>query len=388
MPILYVDATAGIAGDMMVGALMDLGLPLEHLREGLATLHLPGDAYALSICETSRHHLRAKKFSVSVTHDQPHRHYGDILSLIEKSALAVGAKNRALTIFVRLAQAEATVHGVDISAVHFHEVGAMDAIVDIVGTAIGLEYLGIDQLHVSPLPLGGGTITSAHGMLPVPAPATLELLKGFTLHGRLTTGERVTPTGAAIVAALGQPASTPPSMALRAIGCGAGDRDFPDTANILRLLLGDLPPQLASDDVEVLESHIDDMNPETAPYLMERLMTEGALDVALAPLVMKKGRPGWRLTVLSPLEKRQALALIVLTESTAIGLRHYRCSRMMLGRRNEERTTSLGPVQIKVITLPDGRERVTAEFEECRRLAELSGLPLPDIYRLIEQECS
>jgi hypothetical protein len=384
--ILYFDCYAGISGDMAVGALLDLGVPLSFLREELARLPIPLPGYALSWEETFRHGIRATKFGVQVTEDQPHRHYSDIAAMIEGSSLADEVKLKAGRIFHRLADAEAKVHGVELSRVHFHEVGALDSIIDIVGTALCLQYLGIEELYASALPLGSGYVETAHGLLPVPAPATAELLRGMPVHTELGAGERVTPTGAAILAALCSGFGAPPQFTLTAVGSGAGDRDFPDTPNILRIMLGEKSAPLPGDEIRVLESHIDDMNPEILGFLMERLMAAGALDVAFSPLQMKKNRPGVRITILSPPALQDKLARMLLAETSAIGVRHYPATRLKLHRALEERDTSLGRVQVKVIRDDTGVVRVCPEFEECRRIAEAEGIPLQDVYKIIERE--
>src|SRR5512133_1135481 len=236
--ILYLDCQAGISGDMTVAALLDLGVPLEHLQHELAKLALPDDSYTLSATRTKRRHMAALKFDVNVHDHLTHRHHAGIDTMIAESDLSEGVKEKARLIFRRLAEAEAKVHGVAVEEVHFHEVGAIDSIVDIVGTAICLEYLGIEAVYAAALPLGGGFVETAHGRLPVPAPATAELLKGLAVHGDCGVGERVTPTGAAILAALVTPSDARPDMKLEQIGSGAGSKDFSDCPNILRAFFG------------------------------------------------------------------------------------------------------------------------------------------------------
>lgn len=386
LKILYFDCYAGISGDMTVGALLDLGVPLPFLKEELARLPIPLHGYALSAVETHRRGIRATKFGVQVIMDQPHRHYSDIAALIEESTLAAEVKLKAGSIFLRLAEAEAKVHGVELSRVHFHEVGALDSIIDIVGTALCLHYLEIAELYASALPLGSGYVETAHGRLPVPAPATAELLRGLPVHTELGAGERVTPTGAAILAALCSGFGAPPPFTLGEVGSGAGDRDFPDTPNILRVMQGEKTAPLPGDQIRVLESHLDDMNPEILGFLMERLMAAGALDVAFSPLQMKKNRPGVRITIVSPPILQEKLARMLLTETSAIGVRHYPATRLKLHRTVEERDTSLGRVQVKVIRDDEDLVRVTPEFEDCRRIAETRGIPLQDVYKIIERE--
>jgi uncharacterized protein (TIGR00299 family) protein len=382
--ILYFDCYAGISGDMTVGALLDLGVPLDLVRDELARLPLSG--YTLSAEETSRRGIRAVKFSVSVAEEKAHRHYVDIAGMIAQSSLPPEVREKAGRIFLRLAEAEAKVHGVEVDHVHFHEVGAVDSIVDIVGTAVCLHHLNIEELYASALPLGGGFVETSHGRLPVPAPATAELLRGLPVHGELGKGERVTPTGAAILAALATGFERPPAFTVKKVGCGAGDRDFGDVQNVLRLFLGTTSSSPAGDEIRVLETHIDDGNPEILGFLMDRLLEAGALDVAFSAVQMKKNRPGVRLTVLSPPELLDILARMILLETTAIGVRYYAANRLKLERSLEERATSLGTVRVKVMRDGGKLVRIVPEFEACRAIARERGIPLQDVYKIIERE--
>jgi uncharacterized protein (TIGR00299 family) protein len=389
MKVLYFDCFAGISGDMTVGALLDLGVPMDVLREQLAGLPIPLSSYSLGMERTSRRGIQATKFSVHVEEHQPHRHYTAIAGMIETSPLAEGVKEKAQRIFYRLAEAEAKVHGVEIGNVHFHEVGGMDAIVDIVGTAVCLDYLGVREIHSSAVPLGSGYVQTAHGKLPVPAPATVELLRGIPVHGELGEGERVTPTGAAIIASLAGSFGRVPSMSISGTGCGAGDRDFPDVPNILRVIMGKRAGVLLPrDELCVAETNIDDMNPEILGFLMERLLAGGALDVTFSPLQMKKNRPGVKVTILCAPEHLESLARVVLVESTSTGVRYYPACRIKTERSAEERETSLGRVTVKVIRDNETVLRIAPEFEECRRIALERGIPLLEVYRIIERETS
>ncbi|MCM0081250.1 nickel pincer cofactor biosynthesis protein LarC [Geomonas sp. Red32] len=380
MKFLYFDCFAGIAGDMTVGALLELGLPLDTLREQLAVL--PFSGYTLESSRAERHGVTGTSFRVRLAaEDQPHRHYSHIARMIDEAPLSPRVKELSQRIFRRLAEAEATVHGVPMERVHFHEVGAVDSIVDIVGAAIGLDYLGIDRVCCSPLPYGRGFVKTAHGLLPVPAPATAQLLTGIPLGADIGEGERVTPTGAAIVAALAESFGPPPAMTVKGIGHGAGEKDFPEVPNLLRIVMGEDAGD-PGEEVMVLETHLDDVTPEILGFLMERLFAEGALDAAFSPLQMKKNRPGTRLTVVARREDLDRLARLVLAESTAIGVRYYPVRRLTLGRKLEERETSLGTVRVKV--LDNGR--ITPEFESCREIALARSLPLLDVYRIVERE--
>ena len=381
MKILYFDCFAGIAGDMTVAALLELGLPMETLREGLAAL--PFSGYTLESSQVERHGIAGASFRVTLSgEDQPHRHYGGIRAMIEAAPLKERVKATSLKIFRRLAEAEAKVHGVELERVHFHEVGAVDSIADIVGTAIGLDYLDIGRIYASGLPYGRGFVQTAHGRLPVPAPATALLMQGIPLSGDIGEGERVTPTGAAIIAALAESFGPPPAMVPHRIGYGAGAKDFPELPNLLRLVLGDAADQGVTEEVLVIETQVDDMNPELLGFLMERLLGAGALDVAFSALQMKKNRPGTLVSVIAQPADLEKLSGIILSESTAIGLRYHPTRRVTLARRVEERITSLGPVQVKV--LQGGR--VAPEFEACRAIALASGLPLIEVYRTVERE--
>ena len=386
MKILYFDCFAGISGDMAVGALLDLGVPLDLIREGIGGLPLSPTSFSLELDRVERRGMTAAKFRTGAKEEHGHRHYSDIAQMIEASSISPGARGKAQRVLRRLAEAEARVHGVALEMVHFHEVGAVDSIIDIVAAAIAIDHLNVDEIHVAPLPLGGGFIDTAHGRLPVPAPATAELLRGLPVHGGIGSGERVTPTGAAIVAALGDHFGPCPAMTIAAIGCGAGDRDFPDCPNILRVFQGEMSLASLSDEVTVIETNIDDMNPEILAYAMERLFAAGALDVSCSPLLMKKGRQGSRVTVIAEPAAQERLARLLLHETTAIGVRFHGARRLKLDRQMEGRETSLGRVAVKVIREAGKVVRVAPEYEECRRLAAENGLTLLEVYRLIESE--
>lgn len=387
MTILYFDCQAGISGDMTVGALLDLGVPLEHLHSELAKLALPAESFTLSTRRTERQHLAALQFDVAVHDLHIHRHYAAIDALIADSALADPLKDKARRIFRRLAEAEASVHGVPLEEVHFHEVGALDSIVDIVGTAICLDYLGVEAIHASALPLGSGFVNSAHGRLPVPAPATAELLRGMPLHSDCGPGERVTPTGAAILAALCDGFGKRPEILLDRIGCGAGSKDFDDCPNVLRAFLGRVGAvDRPADQVVVAEANIDDSSAEVLGYAMERLLEGGALDVFFTPIQMKKNRPGVMLSFLCRPEQFEALSRIVLTETSAIGLRYHRADRVVLERRIVELPTELGVVRFKQVFDADGHLlRAAPEYEDCRRIAIERGMPCREVMERVQR---
>ncbi len=381
MTILYLDCYAGISGDMTVGALLDLGVPLEYLCSELGKLELPTGSYELSTSRTERQHIAALKFDVAIKDHHTHRHYAGIDAMISESGLSDPVKEKSRMIFRRLAEAEALVHDVAIEEVHFHEVGAVDSIIDIVGTAICLEYLRVEQIYASALPLGSGFVETAHGRLPVPAPATAELLKGLPLHGECGPGERVTPTGAAIVAALVSGFGQQPTLQLERIGSGAGGKDFSDCPNILRVFLGTSAEKTApTDEVIVVDANIDDSTPEILGYTMERLLEEGALDVFFTPIQMKKSRPGVILSFLCRPEQLDQLAGLLLTETSAIGLRYYRADRIVLRRQIVEHQTRFGVVRFKQVIGNSGELlRESPEYEDCRRIAREKGIPCREV---------
>lgn len=387
MTILYLDCQAGISGDMTVAALLDLGVPLEYLQAELGKLPLPAGSYDLSTKKTERHHIAALKFDVAVHDVHTHRHHAGIDAMIRDSGLGEPVKEKARLIFRRLAEAEAKVHGVAIEAVHFHEVGAIDSIVDIVATAICLDYLKVEKLYISALPLGSGFVETAHGRLPVPAPATAELLKGLLVHGECGPGERVTPTGAAIVAALGSGFGNQPPMIMEKTGCGAGGKDFGDCPNIVRALLGTSSVKAAQDDaVIVVETNIDDSTPEELGYAMERLFEEGALDVYFTPIQMKKNRPGVTVSFLCCPGQLDHLSQLLLRETSAIGLRYYKADRIVLQRRIVEQQTEFGPVRFKQVIDSGGKVlRASPEYEDCRLIARKMGLPCREVMERLQR---
>lgn len=380
MNILYFDCYAGISGDMTVAALLDLGVPLEHLRAELAKLALPADSYSLSAGRTERQLIPALSFEVIVHDQHSHRHYADIDAMITASGLAAAVKERSRLIFRRLAEAEALVHGVPVEKVHFHEVGAVDSIVDIVGTAICLEYLAVEAVYAAALPLGSGFVETAHGRLPVPAPATAELMKGLAVHGECGAGERVTPTGAAILAALVRGPAARPDMLLQKIGSGAGGREFSDCPNILRAFLG---TSEAGDDEEVREvsCNLDDVTPEVIGYVQELLLESGALDVWLVPVQMKKGRPGVVLSFLCVPAELERLTALVMAETGTLGVRYSALRRIVQSRRIEERDTQFGPVRFKV-----GEYGEKPEYEDCRRIARERGIACRDVMQQLSHK--
>ena len=379
MTLLYIDAFAGISGDMTVAALLSLGVPLQHLQDELSQLALPG--YSCTAVPRQLSGIMATQFAVQTT-AAPHAHrpFGEIRTLLGSSGLQAAVKRQALAIFTKLAEAEGRVHGQAPDDVEFHEVGATDSIVDIVGAAIGLTALGVEAAYVSPLPLGSGITASQHGPLPVPGPATLELLRGFITRPGDGTGEVVTPTGAAIVAAIATPGAAP-EMRVRAVGYGAGTRVQADRPNVLRLVLGEQSGVSSHDEIVVIETNIDDCNPEFYDHVMDRLFEAGARDVYLTPVHMKKNRPGVVLTVLSNQADRERLANVILTETSAIGLRFHSARRLILPRQELTVMTAYGPVRVKVARTAEGIENVAPEYDDCRHLARQHAVPIKHVYQ-------
>jgi hypothetical protein len=378
--IAYLDAFSGISGDMTVGALVHAGLPLAAIRDAIATLGLHD--VEVDAEPVSRSGIRATKFHVRVhgehadhAHGHGHRSWADIRELLRRSALPDVARASALAIFARLAEAEGRVHGVPAERVEFHEVGALDAIVDVVGAALGFAHLGVDAVYAGPLPMGQGFVRAAHGPLPVPAPAVTELLAGRPVRLEDGAAELVTPTGAAIVAALARPGPVP-EMRVDAVAYGAGTRTLADRPNVLRILLGEPVVAPGADEVVVLETTVDDMSPQLWEHVLDRLLAAGARDAFLVPVVMKKSRPATMLRVLAAPADRDRLAGIVFAETSTIGLRHTTWARMVLPREERTVETPYGTVRVKIAHAPDGTPNVAPEFEDCRRLAAERGVPL------------
>jgi len=380
--IAYFDCFSGISGDMTLGALLDLGVSRDWLTDQLAQLPLAG--FTLETEAVVRNGITACDLKVRLTDDSGSRTHADIRHMIASGRLPDRVKERSLSVFKKLAEAEAKIHGCRVDDVHFHEVGAVDAIVDIVGTALSLEHLEVDRLVASPLPLGSGFVTSQHGRLPIPAPATVEILKGLPVYGSGVDAELVTPTGAAIVAALAELVGDMPRMRIETIGYGAGQRVLADRPNLLRIVLGHGDTHEPGDDaIAVLETTVDDMNPEWIGYLMEALFEDGALDVYWTPVHMKKNRPGIVIHVLGPLPLKEKLMGRLLSETTSIGVRHSMVQRKCLDREPVTVDTPFGNVRAKRIFEADGTARIVPEFEVCREIARGEGIPLRKVYEAI-----
>jgi uncharacterized protein (TIGR00299 family) protein len=368
----YLDAFSGISGDMLVGALADAGASQTAIANAIASLDTGA---VVSFSPVKRCGIGATKFHVDVQETRAHRHLAHIVKMIQHADLSERAQRDAVAIFRKLGEAEAQVHQVPIEKVHFHEVGAADSIADIVGTAVALDLLEVATLVCSPLNVGSGTVKTEHGMLPVPAPATALLLSNAPIYAKGPAVELTTPTGAAVVAALSTSFGVLPPMKLARTGYGAGDHDFTEHANVLRVLLGEPTAADEALAVAVVEANIDDLNPQVLAYATERLWQSGALDVSLQPILMKKGRAGHLLRVVAKPEQREAIAQLIFAETSTLGLRIYAAERRVQSRSFTEVTTPYGNVRMKV----SSEGSYAPEYEDCRKLAEQSGVALKHI---------
>ena len=393
--VLYFDCFSGIAGDMVLGAMLDAGLPFDGLKSALGSLAMSG--YGVQATKVLRGGISATKFAVddrlavserSESKGHPHRHLSGIFKLVDQSALSPAAKDRAKSMFQRLADVEASIHDMPVEKVHLHEVGAVDSIIDIVGAVHALEWFGADRIVSSPLNVGGGMVKSAHGTIPVPAPATVRLLGAAPIYSGEVQKELVTPTGALIVSSYATSFGPLPAMNVEHVGYGAGDHDFPQTPNVLRVLLGrEAGPATGGHHrgearVVVIECEIDDMNPQLFGVVMEQLYAAGALEVFYVPVQMKKNRPGTLLTVVASPALRGAMSEIIFRETTTIGLRYSEVERDCLVREFVDVETPVGKVRMK-LAWRDGRVvNAVPEFEDCAKLAAAHNLPVKDVQAL------
>lgn len=389
--LAYFDCFSGISGDMTLGAFVDLGVPVQWLAEELRRIPLSG--FELSAAEVCVHGIAAKRVKVDVPKDSGSRNYSQIRSMILSSPLSQRVKRISGDIFDRLATAEAGIHKCPKDRVHFHEVGGIDAIVDVVGTALCLEFLGIEAIAASKIPLGKGFVECQHGTLPIPAPATLAILKDVPVYGTDIPFELVTPTGAAIVTTLSQSFGRMQSILIQKVGYGAGTYPVEPTPNLLRIIMGREPAgqekaeaPFETDTVWVMETTVDDMNPEIMGYTMERLFAKGALDVSLYPVYMKKNRPGTMLQVLCREDRRDEIAGCILAETTSLGVRYYESRRRKLRREKVLVETPFGPVQAKKVSDPSGGERIVPEFEVCKKIALAQQIPIRRVYEMIAKQ--
>ena len=401
--ILYFDCFSGIAGDMILGALLDAGLPLDGLTRALGSLAIAD--YEVTAERVLRAGVSATKFRLLErgharhpadhdhghahdhhhAHHHPHRSLNEIFGLIDRSALSAAGRQRAKALFQRLGEAEAAIHQMPVEKVHLHEVGALDSIVDIVGAVFALEWIGADQIVCSPLNVGGGMVQSAHGLFPVPAPATLKLLGDAPIYSGPVQKELVTPTGALIATSYAASYGPIPAMTVERVGYGAGDRDTPGTPNVLRVLIGRAASQPQIERVTVLECEIDDMNPQIFGVVMDRLYAAGAREVFYVPVQMKKNRPGTLLTVLAAPSQRAALSDVIFRETTTIGIRYHEVERECLEREIVSVETPLGAVRFK-LARRDGRVvNAAPEFDDCVRIAAAGNLSVKEVQAIAVQ---
>jgi len=379
MRIGYFDCFSGVSGDMILGALVDAGLKVEELQAaisglGVSGIHLDAERVKRGAFAGTRVHVRTDEKG------HPHRHLPDIETILDRADIPEPVRSDAKRIFRRLAEAEAAAHGTTPDRIQFHEVGALDAMTDVVGAAWGIRHLGLERIRVSPINLGGGFIQAAHGKMPVPAPGTAALLAGVPAYGSEIQVELTTPTGAAILTTLASGYGPMPSMTIQRVAYGAGGRDLKEQPNLLRLMIGEAPGDLDRDQITVLEATIDDMNPQFFEPLLDRLFEAGALDVFLSPVSMKKSRPGTTLTVLADAAVADRCAALVLTHSTTFGVRAHTATRWKLPRDIITVSTTHGPVHVKRGWSGDRITILSPEYEDCRRLAQAAGVPIHVIY--------
>lgn len=381
MKIAYFDCFSGISGDMTLGAFLDAGLNFNVLRRGLSGLDLKG--YGIRKERVRRGGIAGTKFECIPGSEKPrgHRSLKEILAIIDKSALGKDVRQTAKDIFLAIGRAEAKVHGISFKGdVRLAELGDIDSIIDIVGTAIAIDALDIDEIHASRINLGRGVVRTKHGMLPVPAPAAIELLRGAPVDMSGAESELVTPTGAGILKTLSKSFGMAPQMTVSAIGYGAGSRSSDEIPNMLRVMIGEAVPSFCGDRVIVIEANIDDMSPQNFEYIFERLFGEGALDVYTANIQMKKSRPAFKLTVLTEPHKLGRISAVIFKETTTIGMRYYEASRLKLDRKLIKARTRYGEINVKVSSGPGGIKTVSPEYEECARIARKKKAPFRTVY--------
>lgn len=387
MKIAYFDCFSGVSGDMFLGALVDAGLPPADLAKALEGLRLPG--YTLRSRRVTRGAIRATKVDVVIEKGRDRSMTPrEIQRLLRAGRLPAEVRDRSAAVFERLAEAEATAHHTSAAKVHFHELGSIDSLVDVVGTVLACHLLGIEGVYASAINIGSGTARAEHGVLPAPGPATAGLLKGLPVYTAGPARELTTPTGAALVATLARGVGAMPPMTFSSVGYGAGIFDPPEWPNVLRVFLGETISPAESDTVLVLETNLDDMNPQVYELLMDRLLAQGALDATLTPVIMKRGRPGIVLTVLADSAKLEPVLRVLFAETTTLGVRIQEAARRVLPREITEASTRYGPVRVKVAKAPGGRRSLKArpEYRDCKRIAEQTGLPLREVLRDVERD--
>ncbi len=380
MKVAYFDCFAGISGDMTLGALVDAGLSFAALKSELDKLSVR--EFTLSQRRVEKHGIAGTKIDVNAREGHVHRHLKDVLKIINSSSISASAKEKAARVFQKLAEAEAKIHGTTIEAVHFHEVGAVDAIVDVVGAIVGLELLNIEAIYASKFRFGSGHTRGAHGAMPIPVPAVVEMTKGFPAERTDIPYELVTPTGAALLTALASNIGETIQLRTESTGYGAGTRDVEQVPNLLRIEIGELVADPQTDSPVLLETNIDDMTPEIYGYLIDRLLEAGARDAFLTPVIMKKGRPGIQLTVLADPNKETELTQLIFSETTTLGIRRLPVQRHTLERRTDTVQTPYGPIRVKIADI-GGKQRITPEYDDCARIAREKQVPILDVYKAV-----
>ncbi len=387
--IAYFDMLSGISGDMTLGALIDLGVPVDWIEEKLSAVL---NGFSLTTSRVYRHHLGATDLVVNIKEqDRSSRNYSEIKTLIQNSPLSEKVKKNSLSAFKKIAQAESAIHGKDIETIHFHEVGGVDSIVDIIGSFLCVEYLGIKKVYASSIPLGSGCVSCAHGQIPVPVPATIAILKGLPVRPSDARTEIVTPTGAAIVTTLSDSFGSLPEMVMKQVGYGAGKRETgSDLPNLLRIILGEenkdhlkIGAPAQRDRIQVLKTNVDDMSPEGLGFLMETLFEHNAVDVCYIPVQMKKNRPGIQIEVMCHKKDLEAVVRVIFEQTTSIGVRYHECERSVLIREKTVVQTIFGKVPVKKVTHLDNTVRFVPEYDGVRKVAREKQMPFKDVYHQI-----
>ena len=382
MRAAYFDCFSGISGDMVLGALVDLGWPVEELKRELDKLDLFG--YRIEAKKVAKRGILSTQIKIRATEEKKERTLEDILSILDKSKLEKKIKERSRAIFTKLASVEAKIHGESPQKIHFHELGGLDTIIDVVGALAGMNYLGVEKVYSSSLPLGKGFVKCSHGILPLPAPATLELLKEVPVYGSDIEAELVTPTGAAIISNLAENFGQMPPMKIEHIGYGAGQRDL-TIPNLLRVSIGVIKKAYQEDVVSLIQTNIDDMNPELYEHIVDRLFHEGALDVFLTPIQMKRTRPATMLSVIADEEKMEKMLEIIFDETTTLGIRISKIKRRKLDRENRKVSTKYGKIEVKIGKHDGVVKNISPSYEECRKIATHLKIPLKKVYQEAKQ---
>jgi len=382
MRAAYFDCFSGISGDMVLGALVDLGWPVEELKRELDKLDLFD--YRIEAKKVAKRGIFSTQIKIRATEEKKERTLEDILSILDKSKLEEKVKERSRAIFTKLASVEAKIHGKSPQKIHFHELGGLDTIIDVVGAVAGMNYLGVEKAYSSPLPLGKGFVKCSHGILPLPAPATLELLKEVPVYGSDIEAELVTPTGAAIISNLAENFGQMPPMKIEHIGYGAGQRDL-TIPNLLRVSIGVIKKAYEEDVVSLIQTNIDDMNPELYEHIVDRLFHEGALDVFLTPIQMKRTRPATMLSVIADEEKMEKMLEIIFDETTTLGIRISKIKRRKLNRENRKVSTKYGKIEVKIGKHDGVVKNISPSYEECRKIATHLKIPLKKVYQEAKQ---